>query len=143
MKNRASSTPLRTCAACREKREKAGLIRFCPGQEGRLEIDLMEIKPGRGVYLCPDAVCIDGAVKNGDLLRGLKGKINDEETEELSDKILTTLKEELQKLLPGTVDLDSDTDAADMTASLSQNKKTERAGKLWYIYRSLKDKDNV
>ncbi len=139
MKNRASSTPLRTCAACREKREKAGLIRFCPGREGRLEIDLMEIKPGRGVYLCPDAECINGAVKNGDLLRGLKGKVKDKETEELSDKILAGLKEELQKLLPGTVDLDSDTDAADMTASLSQNKKTERAGKLWYIYRSLKD----
>lgn len=142
MKNRASSTPMRSCATCRQKREKEGLIRFCPGQEGRLEIDLMEIKPGRGVYLCPDAECIDGAVRNGDLLRGLKGKVKGKETEELSEKILAALKEELQKLLPG-VGLDSDTDAADMTASLSRNKKAERAIKLWYIYRSLKDKDNV
>ncbi|MFP5298341.1 MAG: YlxR family protein [Actinomycetota bacterium] len=68
--------PVRTCVGCRTTKAQRELIRVTRSGDGKVVIDdpgSRHRTPGRGVYLCPDASCIDRAVKSG-LQRALRYK---------------------------------------------------------------------
>lgn len=49
--------PERTCLGCGRKAPKDRLLRFVVGENGTLELDFDQIRPGRGGYLCPEQGC--------------------------------------------------------------------------------------
>jgi len=55
--------PIRQCAGCKSRREKAVLLRFVHAAAGDWEADPRNRLPGRGVYLCSQA-CIQRLKKN-------------------------------------------------------------------------------
>ena len=62
---KAKHTPLRSCAACSQKRPKAELLRIVRTPEGRVTVDLVGKEKGRGGYLCPSQECWSlGLTKN-------------------------------------------------------------------------------
>ena len=56
--------PTRTCVACRQRRDKRSLIRLV-SDGGAVTVDAAARKPGRGAYVCPDASCLDIALRRG------------------------------------------------------------------------------
>lgn len=63
---------LRSCAICREKKEKKELLRIVRLPHGAVEIDPTGKKPGRGAYICKSETCIKNAQKNHRLDNALK-----------------------------------------------------------------------
>ena len=62
---KAKHIPLRSCAACGQKRPKADLLRIVRTPEGRVNVDLVGKEKGRGGYLCPSQECWSlGLTKN-------------------------------------------------------------------------------
>lgn len=49
--------PERTCLGCGRKAPKERLLRFVVREDGTLALDLDQIRPGRGGYLCPEKGC--------------------------------------------------------------------------------------
>lgn|GEM_PF-1835201 len=49
--------PERTCMGCGRKALKERLLRFVVGEDGSLELDLDQTRPGRGGYFCPEKEC--------------------------------------------------------------------------------------
>lgn len=49
---------LRTCRACRIKKEKKTLLRLTMPGEDTLEADPLQTEPGRGWYLCREEKCL-------------------------------------------------------------------------------------
>ena len=59
--------PIRTCVGCRKRRPKSEMVRLTAGGAdggGRAH-------PGRGVYLCPDATCIEKGLGRSDVRKRL------------------------------------------------------------------------
>jgi len=75
--------PLRTCVACRQVRASRELIRIVRLPDGRVEIDHMHKKSGRGAYLCRSQACWETALGKKLLEHALKTKIADEELKDL------------------------------------------------------------
>ena len=50
--------PVRMCVMCRRRFAKAELTRHVLTPQGILTIDAEKTRPGRGWYLCSDAVCM-------------------------------------------------------------------------------------
>ena len=63
--------PLRQCIGCREQKAKSELIRVVRSPEGEVSLDFRGKAPGRGAYLCRDAVCLKKALKSRALERAL------------------------------------------------------------------------
>ena len=59
--------PIRTCVGCRKRRPKGEMIRFTAGglDSGSRQ------GVGRGMYLCPDAACIDRMLERTDIRKRL------------------------------------------------------------------------
>jgi len=57
--------PQRTCAGCRAVVDQASLLRAVVDSCGRLHIDRGGRKPGRGVYVHPQARCVTAALRGG------------------------------------------------------------------------------
>lgn len=55
--------PLRKCLGCSEMKPKKELIRIVRSPEGKVDIDKVGKAPGRGCYICPNAQCLDAAIK--------------------------------------------------------------------------------
>jgi len=55
--------PLRMCIGCRKRREKKEMVRFKQGKEGILFMDEKKELHGRGLYLCPEVICLKLAQK--------------------------------------------------------------------------------
>jgi len=70
--------PMRQCLGCREMRPKKELIRVVRSPEGDVTLDFKGKAPGRGAYICPDAVCLKKAIKTKALERAYDMKIPDE-----------------------------------------------------------------
>lgn len=68
--------PLRMCAACREHKPKAELIRIAAAG-GAAVPDISGRMPGRGVYVCRNADCIRLAEKKRIISRQLKAEPQD------------------------------------------------------------------
>lgn len=75
---RKKHVPMRTCVGCRSSRPKRELIRVVREPEGKVELDLTGKRSGRGVYVCPDEVCLEKAVKGRQLDRALETTIGQE-----------------------------------------------------------------
>jgi len=68
--------PMRLCAACRTSKEKSKLIRLVD-VNGAFVVDYKKIMPGRGIYLCPNEVCIKNALKKKALNRNFPNTSTD------------------------------------------------------------------
>lgn len=67
--------PLRMCVGCREMKPKKELVRVVRNKEGVLSIDSVGKAPGRGAYICPQAACLERAVKTKAIERALEQKV--------------------------------------------------------------------
>jgi len=67
-----ASASARTCAGCRQLDGRDVLLRFvADGDPPRIAPDIRRRAPGRGVSVHPRYRCVDAAVRNGALKRGL------------------------------------------------------------------------
>ena len=76
--------PTRTCASCRKKCEKCGLIRISFADKGPV-IDQHKRNPHRAIYVCKDEKCISLLFKNNAIERFLKVKAKNEFYDELKE----------------------------------------------------------
>ncbi|MDX1688827.1 MAG: YlxR family protein [Candidatus Promineifilaceae bacterium] len=83
-KQRARPVPLRTCVACRQKRDKRTLTRIVRSPEGKVAVDPTGKRPGRGAYLCEQPACWDKALHTNLLDRALQTSVSDAEKEALA-----------------------------------------------------------
>jgi predicted RNA-binding protein YlxR (DUF448 family) len=65
------STAVRTCAGCGRKAPQAELQRFT-APDGTLRLDTGRKAPGRGVYTCRSAGCVERARSHGGFARTLR-----------------------------------------------------------------------
>jgi len=75
---RAQHVPQRSCAACRQVRTKAELLRIVRTPLGEVCLDLTGKMAGRGAYLCRNVKCLDVALKQKRLGRALGVSVNPE-----------------------------------------------------------------
>lgn len=72
MKDCNRHVPLRTCVACRAKREKKDLFKIVRLSDGTVAVDETHSLNGRGMYLCKNVACVAKAKKTQALHRHLK-----------------------------------------------------------------------
>ncbi|MBP6137083.1 MAG: YlxR family protein [Clostridiaceae bacterium] len=75
---RQKKRPLRTCVACREKRDQRELMRITASKDGVVTFDSQQKLPGRGAYLCYRRECVEKAKKRDLLRRALKCPVPEE-----------------------------------------------------------------
>lgn len=68
---KARKIPLRQCVGCHEMKPKKELLRVVRSPEGEISLDFKGKAPGRGAYICPNAVCMKRAAKSKALDRAL------------------------------------------------------------------------
>ena len=85
--------PVRTCVGCRQRGNRADLIRIVNNQ-GFLKVDTQKSMSGRGSWLHPSSKCLETAVERSAFARALKAKMDHEEIEELANFI-----EQAEKML--------------------------------------------
>lgn len=56
-------SPQRSCIGCRAVRDKKDLVRVVHTPDDHWELDPRGKLPGRGAYVCPEAGCLQEAVK--------------------------------------------------------------------------------
>jgi predicted RNA-binding protein YlxR (DUF448 family) len=71
--------PIRMCAGCRGRADKADLLRIV-ARDGVGVIDPAQIEPGRGAYLHPSRDCLDRALKRRSIGRSLRAEIDGQRT---------------------------------------------------------------
>jgi predicted RNA-binding protein YlxR (DUF448 family) len=59
--------PQRQCVACGQTRGKRELVRVVRTPSGEVRVDPTGKLSGRGAYVCPEAGCMDRAVREGRL----------------------------------------------------------------------------
>ncbi len=89
----AKSAPQRTCAACRQVKDKKEMVRLVRIAGGKVEIDISGKKEGRGAYLCRDWACWEKGLKGKQLEHAFKSEINRANLEELLKNGKDLLKE--------------------------------------------------
>ena len=70
--------PQRQCMGCRERKAKRELIRVVRCTDGTVQLDFGGKLNGRGAYLCPNAECLQKAIKSNALSRSLEVPIPEE-----------------------------------------------------------------
>jgi len=85
--------PVRTCVGCRQRGNRADLIRIVNDQ-GFLKVDTQKRLSGRGSWLHPSSKCLETAVERSAFARALKAKMDHEKIEELANFI-----EQAEKML--------------------------------------------
>jgi len=85
--------PVRTCVGCRQRGNRADLIRIINSQ-GFLKVDSEKSLSGRGSWLHPSSKCLETAVERSAFGRALKAKMDHEQVEELANFI-----EQAEKML--------------------------------------------
>lgn len=76
--------PQRMCVGCMEMKPKKELIRIVRTPDLQVLIDASGKKSGRGVYICPNGVCLNKALKTNRLEKNLQ--------HEVSEEVITRLK---------------------------------------------------
>lgn len=79
--------PMRKCVGCQEMKPKKTMLRVVNSSENQIDIDTTGKKSGRGAYVCYDEACLEKAMKNKGLERGLETKISQETYEAISYSI--------------------------------------------------------
>lgn len=67
--------PMRQCVGCGQMNEKRLMYRVIKTQEKELFLDKTGRANGRGAYICPDAACLQRAIKSRGLERSFKMQI--------------------------------------------------------------------
>lgn len=62
------------------------MLRIVRLPDGHLELDPLQKKNGRGVYLCRDAKCLDRAFRSRSLQRSLKKELSEEIKQQLLEE---------------------------------------------------------
>lgn len=75
---KVKKTPMRLCVACESVGSKRELLRIVRSPEGEVSIDLTGKKAGRGVYVCRTKECLEKAIKEKRLERGLRIGIDEQ-----------------------------------------------------------------
>lgn len=70
--------PMRMCVACRVMQPKKELLRVVRTAEGTVAVDRTGRVNGRGAYLCPNAECLEKALKTKAIERALEVKLDEE-----------------------------------------------------------------
>ena len=70
--------PQRQCMGCRDRKPKRELIRVVRTPEGQVCLDFSGKLNGRGAYLCPNAQCLQKALRSKALDRSLEVAIPEE-----------------------------------------------------------------
>lgn len=55
--------PQRMCAVCRERHDKAELLRIVKTADGKISVDYTGKMQGRGMYICKEEMCRKNAAK--------------------------------------------------------------------------------
>jgi len=79
--------PMRQCLGCREMKPKKELIRVVRPPEGEITLDFRGKIPGRGAYVCPNAECLEKAVKTRAIDRALETKVPPELYDALREQL--------------------------------------------------------
>ena len=74
----AEHAPLRTCVGCKQRGEKADLVRLVVVDGDAIRVDRSGSTPGRGAYLHPDRACAEAAITRGSLSRALRVGLNED-----------------------------------------------------------------
>lgn len=82
--------PLRKCVGCHEMKPKKELIRVVKSPTGVISLDRTGKSPGRGAYVCPDAVCMKKAQKAKAFERVLETSIDPAVYEQLQAQLAVT-----------------------------------------------------
>ena len=64
------------CAICRERLPKREMIRLVKSSDGQIAVDDTGKKPGRGLYICHAAACMETALKGSRLEQAAGVKID-------------------------------------------------------------------
>ena len=79
---------MRQCLGCREMKPKKELIRVVRSPDGtQISLDFKGKAPGRGAYVCPDAACLQKAIKTRALERAFSAAIPPEIDERLEEEL--------------------------------------------------------
>jgi hypothetical protein len=70
--------PQRQCVACGTTRSKRELVRVVRTPSGEVQVDATGKLSGRGAYVCPEASCVELALRHGRLAGVLERPIPDE-----------------------------------------------------------------
>lgn len=76
--------PKRMCVSCRRMIEKKELLRIVVSAQEPARLDESGKTPGRGAYVCRKKQCLQEALRERKLERGLKAKLSEEATEDLT-----------------------------------------------------------
>lgn len=76
---RPKHVPLRTCVACHQVKPKRELLRIVRTPQGRVEIDPVGKKSGRGAYLCANRSCWQTGLKKKRLEQELEVTLLEED----------------------------------------------------------------
>lgn len=87
--SRQRRVPARTCVVCRERRQKADLLRIVRTPEGRVVFDRTGRLNGRGAYVCADADHWGDGANQGRLRHALKIEIDELTMRSLNEAILS------------------------------------------------------
>lgn len=68
----------RSCVFCRTKTDKVNLIRIVKTKDMKLYVQSDKPIFGRGVYICKNLSCVEGARKKGAIGRAFKMKTDDD-----------------------------------------------------------------
>lgn len=79
--------PERTCVGCRTVRPKMEMVRVVRQPDGTVDLDTGGKMPGRGAYVCPDAKCLDEAVKRKALDRALRVPVDPDVLARLRERL--------------------------------------------------------
>lgn len=67
---------MRTCVACRAKKEKKDLLRIVKNKNGEISFDKDKKADGRGAYVCNCEECKQRLLKSKALSRVFKSNVN-------------------------------------------------------------------
>lgn len=79
--------PQRTCIGCGQQKDKRDLIRIVKNNQGEIFLDKSGKEPGRGAYICDNAVCLEKLIKSRKLEKSFKMKIEDNIYNKLKEMI--------------------------------------------------------
>ncbi len=82
--------PLRKCIGCGEMKHKKELIRVVKTPEEEFFLDATGKKNGRGAYVCPNAACMEKAIRSKGLERSFQMAI--------PPQVYDSLRKELSEL---------------------------------------------
>jgi predicted RNA-binding protein YlxR (DUF448 family) len=68
-------------------KEKRELVRIVINKDGEISLDSTGRKPGRGAYICRSRTCLETALKEHKIDRGLKTQIDGSLSARLSDEL--------------------------------------------------------